>query len=169
MQTSSTGQGAGPNGRDPRNAIMVSHNLLAALKTSIEQGSNPTIDKLMASRGILDIVVKNVLDAYSDDNYLYYVGEKDKKQYMWKESEVAKMIQMNEAIRDKGRFVEGCIAWYLFGEGARPWLSPSREIRPRALSDEEKAIIRKVAAEMQPEKSTVSHFIPTTASVDVLK
>jgi len=169
MQNSSTGQGTGPNGRNPQNAIMVSQNLLTALKTSLEYGSNPAIDRLMANRRILDIVVKNVLDGFADGNYFYYVGDRDEKQYMWKESEVAKMIQMNDGIRDKGRFVEGCILWYLYGPNARKWLAPSREIRPRALSDGEKAIIRQTAAEMQPEKSTESQFIPTTASVDVLK
>lgn len=143
-----------------RNAIPVGKNFVNALRSALSRNANP-IDKLPATRDILDYVVPQTMSAMS--NPVYYRGQLDNETYLWFDSEVAQQIQADPNIRDKRRFVEAAIGAYIGGsEWLRSHTVAAREIRPRIIGDREKQEIARIAAEIADAKSVDSTFCPTS-------
>lgn len=141
-----------------KQAIPIGREILAWLKSALSKQAR-SIDKLPSDRELVDAVVSQTMEAMG--TYVYYSGKEDDLTYLWFDSEIARSIQANPDIRDKRRFVEACIGCYL---GGPIWMQrycvPSRLIRPRNFTQEQRESIAKTAAAIADAKSVDSSFQP---------
>lgn len=158
IQTQQTAQ------QSENNAIPVGKNLLSKLRSVLSQ-NKADIDRLASDRDILNFVVAQMGQAMMG-HYVYFVGTLDPNTYRWFDSEQAKIVQGTEEIVDKRRFVEACIIGYIGGPAAlNKMCRGSKLIRPRVLTETEKAAIAQKAAEIADTKDTESTFVPGTGEM----
>lgn len=84
--------------------------------------------------------------------------------YKWFDSEIAQQLQGTPEIVDKGRFVDACIMVYLGREDLiRQYCVPSRLIRPRQLTEQQRSRIRTISSAIDDAKGVESEFEPMTS------
>lgn len=145
-----------------RNAILVNKELVGKLRSALRINKSP-LDKLASNRDIISNVLlqmRGVPNVYSK--------VQPKEVYKFFDSEIAREIQSDDSIVDKGRYVDAMIIAYLYGpEGIGRYCVGSRVIRPSKLDPGKLARIRSKAAEIAAVESVDSAFVPGTEVLSV--
>lgn len=123
-------------------AILVNKELLIAARNELK-ARLPDDHILPKNRDLLNRVVQEM----GDHVVGVYSKVPRRELYKWFDSDVAKLVQSRDDIKDKGRFVDACLLAYVYGEEAvRIYCAGIKVARLPRLSDQEKDQIRSTAA-----------------------
>jgi len=146
-----------------KNSILVNGKLIQTLRSALSQGSE-RFDRLPSTREILNFVVLQTCNELLAHPLYSVLDTEVDQSYKWFDSEVAQKLQNTPKIVDKGRFVDACIIVYLGREDLiKRYCVPSRLIRPRQLSEQQRSRIRTISSAIDDAKDVESEFEPMTS------
>lgn len=126
------------------------------------------VDIPCSKRDAIDQIVNQVGEELCKDPVYSKFGlERDGTNYKYFGSDMSHWVSRNDDLRDKGRFVNACIVYYLYGsEGLKKLCARPNKIRPRDLTAQDKLIIETTLAEMPAAKGVESSFVPKSEPMD---
>lgn len=151
------------SGNTEGNAILISRNLVIRLRSELKKRESP-FDELVPDNQMVDEVVSEMYQ-YLKAIPPYYLGKRGETfGYVGTET-VAEIQKMD--LRDKGKFVEACILFYLMGPSRASEMCAFRRVmHPRHLNDKEVQELKAVTSAIDESKGVESSFCPGTALGD---
>lgn len=152
------------------NAIMVDKKVVESVYSWLSASANKAgrLTYPCSKREMIDEIVLQMGNMMSRNPW-YFKGDST-DYYKWFDSDIAKAVQNQGSLVDKGRFVAACLIAYKYGEkGLSTWCTRARKVYPPKLNSDQMAIIEKIqAAKPDPEEEEIpADLVPMSVPIPV--